>query len=152
MIRYLIWIISQVEKVVGTKAFQAYGTRLHDIPFPGCENYVFDSDEYWQCAIMQTSITLDHQVSTRTSGQNFIIMYLNRQLLLCTISKTNCDRRLHPRPITTTQTNFGDSQLNKSFSINWPSKAKKILVALVVPEIDVFKLFSSPTIYNISTQ
>ncbi|KOB70328.1 Uncharacterized protein OBRU01_15966 [Operophtera brumata] len=61
------WAI-QVEKLIGTTAFQRYGTRLHDVPFPGCENLVFDSDEYWECAISQTSITLDHQVRTRTSG------------------------------------------------------------------------------------
>ncbi|XP_049887188.1 glucose dehydrogenase [FAD, quinone]-like [Pectinophora gossypiella] len=53
-----------VEKVIGTKAFQRYKTRLHDTPFPGCEQLRFDSDEYWKCAIMQTSITLDHQVGT----------------------------------------------------------------------------------------
>ncbi|XP_063393236.1 glucose dehydrogenase [FAD, quinone]-like [Cydia fagiglandana] len=53
-----------VQNIIKTKAFQRYGTRLHDTPFPGCENFIFDSNDYWECAIMQTSITLDHQVGT----------------------------------------------------------------------------------------
>ncbi|XP_073942091.1 glucose dehydrogenase [FAD, quinone]-like [Choristoneura fumiferana] len=52
------------ESIIKTKAFQRYGTKLHDTPFPGCEHLHFDSDDYWECAIMQTSITLDHQVGT----------------------------------------------------------------------------------------
>ena len=59
----LIFFRFQVQKVISTKAFQRYGTKLHTTPFPGCESLLFDSDEYWECAIMQTSITLDHQVS-----------------------------------------------------------------------------------------
>ncbi|CAH0405863.1 unnamed protein product [Chilo suppressalis] len=53
-----------IQQVIGTSAFQQYETRLHDVPFPGCENVLFDSDQYWECAIMQTAITLDHQVGT----------------------------------------------------------------------------------------
>ncbi|XP_028035843.1 glucose dehydrogenase [FAD, quinone]-like [Bombyx mandarina] len=56
--------VRMIENIIGTKAFQQYNTKLHDIPFPGCEHLIFDSDEYWECAIMQTSITLDHQVGT----------------------------------------------------------------------------------------
>ncbi|CAG4924755.1 unnamed protein product [Colias eurytheme] len=56
------------QKVISTKAFQRYGTRLNNVPFPGCEHLEFDSDEYWECAIMQTSITLDHQVGTCKMG------------------------------------------------------------------------------------
>nr|XP_026484397.1 glucose dehydrogenase [FAD, quinone]-like [Vanessa tameamea]XP_026484398.1 glucose dehydrogenase [FAD, quinone]-like [Vanessa tameamea]XP_026484399.1 glucose dehydrogenase [FAD, quinone]-like [Vanessa tameamea] len=52
------------QRIINTKAFQRYGTRLHDTPFPNCKNFAFNSDEYWECAIMQTSITLDHQVGT----------------------------------------------------------------------------------------
>ncbi|KPI93222.1 Glucose dehydrogenase [acceptor] [Papilio xuthus] len=57
-----------VEKVISTKAFQRFATRIHNVPFPGCEHYKFDSDDYWECAIMQTSITLDHQVGTCKMG------------------------------------------------------------------------------------
>ncbi|XP_045452674.1 glucose dehydrogenase [FAD, quinone]-like [Melitaea cinxia] len=56
------------QKIINTKAFQRYGTRLHDTPFPNCKDYRFDSEEYWECAIMQTSITLDHQVGTCKMG------------------------------------------------------------------------------------
>ncbi|XP_022115817.1 glucose dehydrogenase [FAD, quinone] [Pieris rapae] len=60
--------IRLAQKVIATQAFQKYGTRLNSIPFPGCEQLSFDSDEYWECAIMQTSITLDHQVGTCKMG------------------------------------------------------------------------------------
>nr|XP_021182555.2 glucose dehydrogenase [FAD, quinone] [Helicoverpa armigera] len=63
-LRTMVAGVRMVEKVIGTKAFQRFGTKLHTTPFPGCESFVFDSDEYWECAIMQTSITLDHQVGT----------------------------------------------------------------------------------------
>ncbi|CAH0747520.1 unnamed protein product [Diatraea saccharalis] len=53
-----------IQQVIGTSPFQKYETRLHDVPFPGCEDLLFDSDQYWECAIMQTAITLDHQVIT----------------------------------------------------------------------------------------
>ncbi|XP_034840929.1 glucose dehydrogenase [FAD, quinone]-like [Maniola hyperantus] len=56
------------QRVIGTKAFQRYGTRLHNTPFPNCEGYPFNSEAYWECAIMQTSITLDHQVGTCKMG------------------------------------------------------------------------------------
>lgn len=59
---YIIICELQVQKIIGTKAFRRYATHLHTTPFPGCEKVPFDSDEYWECAIMQTSITLDHQV------------------------------------------------------------------------------------------
>ncbi|XP_072936242.1 glucose dehydrogenase [FAD, quinone]-like [Epargyreus clarus] len=60
--------VRMVQKVIGTKAFQRFGTRLHNTPFPGCEHLIFDSEEYWECAIMQTSITIDHQVGTCKMG------------------------------------------------------------------------------------
>ncbi|XP_039745039.1 glucose dehydrogenase [FAD, quinone]-like [Pararge aegeria] len=56
------------QRVINTKAFQRYGTKLHNTPFPNCEGFLFNSEAYWECAIMQTSITLDHQVGTCKMG------------------------------------------------------------------------------------
>ncbi|XP_023939067.2 glucose dehydrogenase [FAD, quinone] [Bicyclus anynana] len=56
------------QRVINTNGFQRFGTRLHSAPFPNCEGFLFNSDEYWECAIMQTSITLDHQVGTCKMG------------------------------------------------------------------------------------
>ncbi|KAG7304081.1 hypothetical protein JYU34_011011 [Plutella xylostella] len=60
--------VRMVQRVIATRGFQRYGARLHATPFPGCERLRFDSDQYWDCAIMQTSITLDHQVGTCKMG------------------------------------------------------------------------------------
>lgn len=57
-----------VQQVIATKSFRRYGTRLHETSFPGCEKLKFDTDVYWECAIMQTSITLDHQSGTCKMG------------------------------------------------------------------------------------
>ncbi|KAL4718545.1 hypothetical protein ACJJTC_011678 [Scirpophaga incertulas] len=63
-LKALVHGIRLTQQVIGTSAFQRYATRLHTTPFPGCEKLQFDSDQYWECAIEQTSITLDHQVGT----------------------------------------------------------------------------------------
>ncbi|XP_041974727.1 glucose dehydrogenase [FAD, quinone]-like [Aricia agestis] len=57
-----------VQRVINTRAFKRFDTKLNDVPFPGCETLEFDSDEYWECAIMQTSITLDHMAGTCKMG------------------------------------------------------------------------------------
>lgn len=36
-------------------AMKRFGSRLHRIPFPGCRDLPFDSDEYWECSIRQVS-------------------------------------------------------------------------------------------------
>ncbi|KAK5638294.1 hypothetical protein RI129_012589 [Pyrocoelia pectoralis] len=51
-----------------TPAFQRYQSTLHDTPVPGCENFQFDSDDYWKCAVRSLSITLHHQVGTCRMG------------------------------------------------------------------------------------
>ncbi|KAM8720809.1 hypothetical protein ACLKA7_006797 [Drosophila subpalustris] len=49
-------------------ALQAIGTRLLDIPVPGCEHHRFGSDDYWRCSIRTLSYTLHHQVATCRMG------------------------------------------------------------------------------------
>lgn len=61
-IRYAIRLATE------TEAFRAYGAKLSPIPVPGCEDYEFDSNEYWVCAVTHFTITLHHQVATNKMG------------------------------------------------------------------------------------
>jgi choline dehydrogenase-like flavoprotein len=51
-----------------TKAFKAFGTRIHNIPMPGCEHLQFASDDYWECCIRHFSMTIYHPVGTAKMG------------------------------------------------------------------------------------
>lgn len=54
--------------VSATKAFQRFGSRPHKIPFPGCRDYEFDSDEYWECGMRHFTFTIYHPTSTCKMG------------------------------------------------------------------------------------
>lgn len=51
-----------------TEAFQAYGSRLHDIKIPGCESFKFASDDYWRCAIKHLPSMMNHEIGTVKMG------------------------------------------------------------------------------------
>ncbi|CAL1689799.1 unnamed protein product [Lasius platythorax] len=51
-----------------TEAFQAYGSRLHDIKIPGCESFKFASDDYWRCAIKHLPSMMNHEIGTVRMG------------------------------------------------------------------------------------
>lgn len=51
-----------------SQAFQRFGSKFHDVPFVGCENYRFRSDEYWNCCIRRIGSSLQHQVGTCKMG------------------------------------------------------------------------------------
>ncbi|XP_063975407.1 glucose dehydrogenase [FAD, quinone]-like [Diachasmimorpha longicaudata] len=51
-----------------TKAFQQYGTKLHEIKIPGCEEFAFASDDYWRCAIRHTTVVFNHDMGTAKMG------------------------------------------------------------------------------------
>jgi choline dehydrogenase-like flavoprotein len=50
------------------KAFKQFGTRIHNIPMPGCEHLKFASDEYWECFCRHFSMTIYHPVGTAKMG------------------------------------------------------------------------------------
>ncbi|XP_013103300.2 glucose dehydrogenase [FAD, quinone] [Stomoxys calcitrans] len=60
--------IKEVIRITKMPALQKLGTRLHDIPVPGCEQHTFGSDDYWRCSIRVMSYTLHHQVATCRMG------------------------------------------------------------------------------------
>ncbi|XP_024941658.1 glucose dehydrogenase [FAD, quinone] [Cephus cinctus] len=51
-----------------TEPFQAYGTRIHDIKIPGCQQLEFGSDDYWRCAIKHLPSMMNHEIGTAKMG------------------------------------------------------------------------------------
>jgi choline dehydrogenase len=51
-----------------TNAFKKFGSKLHDIPVPGCQSFVFNSDEYWRCAIKHLTFSIYHVSGTCKMG------------------------------------------------------------------------------------
>ncbi|XP_011157509.1 glucose dehydrogenase [FAD, quinone] [Solenopsis invicta] len=47
-----------------TEIMQMFGSQLTNDTYPGCENYKYDSDDYWECAIRTLSVTLYHCTGT----------------------------------------------------------------------------------------
>lgn len=54
--------------VSATKAFQRFNSRPHELPFPGCRQYAFDTDEFWECSIRHFTFTIYHPTSTCKMG------------------------------------------------------------------------------------
>ncbi|KAJ8972456.1 hypothetical protein NQ314_000175 [Rhamnusium bicolor] len=50
-IKTFIAAIRVVQRISATAAFQKYGSRLNSRPMAGCKHLVFDSDQYWECAL-----------------------------------------------------------------------------------------------------
>uniref|UniRef100_A0A1B6MEC3 Glucose-methanol-choline oxidoreductase N-terminal domain-containing protein n=1 Tax=Graphocephala atropunctata TaxID=36148 RepID=A0A1B6MEC3_9HEMI len=64
MVEGIKWII----RISQTRAFQKIGTRLHDIPIPGCENIPFATDPYWACMARHLTNQLHHASGTCKMG------------------------------------------------------------------------------------
>lgn len=60
--------IKMALRVGESQAFKRFGAKFHDVPFEGCENYRFRSDEYWDCCIRRIASSLQHQVGTCKMG------------------------------------------------------------------------------------
>lgn len=54
--------------VSNTDAFQRFNSRPHKMPFPGCRQYDFDTDEYWECSLRHFTFTIYHPTSTNKMG------------------------------------------------------------------------------------
>lgn len=64
----LLAALKKVLELSGTQAFQKYGSRLHDIPFPGCNHFPCGSDDYWRCALRQFAFPVWHLSGTCKMG------------------------------------------------------------------------------------
>lgn len=64
-------VVDGVEKIVQLMkhpALQEMGTRLHNIPIPGCEHLRFASRKYWECQTRYLTFTLWHVSGTAKMG------------------------------------------------------------------------------------
>ncbi|XP_026740780.1 glucose dehydrogenase [FAD, quinone]-like [Trichoplusia ni] len=53
---------------VNTPPFQRLGATIHKADYPMCRGFVFDSDDYWECALRALTATLHHQIATCRMG------------------------------------------------------------------------------------
>lgn len=59
-----------IQKIVKTPAFQALGASITPKLLPGCNQFRFTSDEYWQCYAKHLTLTAYHPVGTCRMGFN----------------------------------------------------------------------------------
>lgn len=57
-----------IQALVATPPFQRFGAKLHKADYPFCRGMIFDSDEYWECALRTLTATLHHQIATCRMG------------------------------------------------------------------------------------
>lgn len=56
------------KKIADTKVFKNHGFKRSWDPMPGCENFVMDSDEYFECVAKTYTFTAYHPVGTCKMG------------------------------------------------------------------------------------
>lgn len=60
--------IRHMQALAATPAFQRFGAKIIKADYPMCRSTVFDSDEYWECALRALTATLHHQIATCRMG------------------------------------------------------------------------------------
>ncbi|XP_043498855.1 glucose dehydrogenase [FAD, quinone]-like [Polistes fuscatus] len=51
-----------------TSAFQKLNSKLHSVKLPGCEQFLFATYEYWECALRHNTFTIYHPAGTCKMG------------------------------------------------------------------------------------
>lgn len=63
-VRVMVKGIRAAIEVSKTEAMQRFKSKLYNFIVPGCENYAYDSDDYWECAARTFTLTIYHQTGT----------------------------------------------------------------------------------------
>ena len=56
------------QQLFHSHTFKKHGWRMVDVPLQPCRQYIFDSDEYWACVLMEYTATIYHPTSTCKMG------------------------------------------------------------------------------------
>ncbi|XP_055592298.1 glucose dehydrogenase [FAD, quinone]-like [Uranotaenia lowii] len=64
----LVYGIQEAIRVTSQRPFKELGVELYSRPLPGCEQYEFNSRDYWRCYVRTLTGTFHHQVSTCKMG------------------------------------------------------------------------------------
>lgn len=67
-VQVLIHGMKLVKKFAETKALSKFGAKLNTKHLPGCTNYDFGSELYWECYIRHMTLTSYHPVGTCKMG------------------------------------------------------------------------------------
>ncbi|XP_035890898.1 glucose dehydrogenase [FAD, quinone]-like [Anopheles stephensi] len=60
--------IRKAIELTKTSALRSYNARLLPIPIPGCEQFRFETDDYWKCFTRHVTYTIYHHVGTCKMG------------------------------------------------------------------------------------
>lgn len=61
-------ILLQAIAIGESKAFKAFNTTVHKTPYPGCEQFPWGTDQYWECCARRYTNSLFHQAGTCKMG------------------------------------------------------------------------------------
>lgn len=67
-IKKLITGIRILQKFIETQSMKSIGAEINPKPFPGCESFIFDSNQYWECYIRHMTLTMYHPIGTCKIG------------------------------------------------------------------------------------
>ncbi|KAF5286203.1 hypothetical protein FQA39_LY16373 [Lamprigera yunnana] len=51
-----------------TSALKRFGSRFHDVPYPNCKQFPMYTDDYWDCAVRQYTLSIYHYSCSAKMG------------------------------------------------------------------------------------